>query len=238
MNVLPRVSGFCLSGDNQMDDTALISSARMGDLEAFNCLVLNYQDLIYRQAYHLLGDQEGAEDAVQEAFLSAYRHLRVFRDGNFKCWLLRIVTNTCYDELRRRKRRRTIALEPVDSHDDAIESTLWLEDPQEPPETRAERSDLRRQLQGGLESLPPDFREVVVLVDIQGLDYQEAARAAGIPVGTLKSRLARARMKLRQRLETLRTRHEDTQAMRLAPPKSGMDSFFDLPRPFPREYPC
>ncbi len=221
-----------------MDDTALICSARMGDLEAFNRLVLTYQDLIYRQAYHLLGDREGAEDAVQEAFLSAYRHLRVFRDGNFKCWLLRIVTNTCYDELRRRKRRRTVALEPVDSQDDAIESTFWLEDPQEPPETRAERADLRRQLQGCLDSLPADFREAVVLVDIQGLDYQEAALAAGIPVGTLKSRLARARMKLRQRVEMLRIRHEDTQPMRLVPAKSSMDSFFDLPRPFPREYPC
>ena len=172
-----------------MDDAALICSARMGDLEAFNRLVLNYQELIYRQAYHVLGDREGAEDAVQEAFLSAYRHLRIFRDGNFKCWLLRIVTNTCYDELRRRKRRRTIPLEPVDSHDDAVESTFWLEDPQEPPEVRAERSDLARQLQGCLDSLPPDFREAVVLVDIQGLDYQEAARAAGIEFEQLCLRL-------------------------------------------------
>jgi hypothetical protein len=77
-----------------------------------------------------------------------------------------------------------------------------------------------------------------VLVDIQGLDYQEAALAAGIPVGTLKSRLARARMKLRQRVEMLRIRHEDTQPMRLVTAKSSMDSFFDLPRSFPREYPC
>jgi RNA polymerase sigma factor (sigma-70 family) len=221
-----------------MDDTGLIYSARMGDLEAFNRLVLSYQDLIYRQAYHLLGDREGAEDAVQDAFLSAYRHLQVFRDGNFKCWLLRIVTNTCYDELRRRKRRRTIALEPVDSHDDAIESTSWLEDSQEPPESRAERSDLARQLQGCLDSLSPDFREVVVLVDIQGLDYQEAAQVAGIPVGTLKSRLARARMKLRHRLELLLAWHEEAQPMRLVASASSRDNFIDLPRPFQREYPC
>jgi len=221
-----------------MDDAALICSARTGDLEAFNRLVLNYQDLIYRQAYHLLGDREGAEDAVQEAFISAFRHLRVFRDGNFKCWLLRIVTNTCYDELRRRKRRRTIPLEPVDSHEDTVESTSWLEDPQDPPELRAERSDLARQLQGCLDSLPPDFREAVILVDIQGLDYLEAARAAGIPVGTLKSRLARARLKLRRRLEFLLARHDETQPVRLVQPVTGLDNFFDLPRPFPREYPC
>jgi len=221
-----------------MDDAALICSARMGDLDAFNSLVLNYQDLIYRQAYHLLGDREGAEDAVQEAFLSAYRHLRIFRDGNFKCWLLRIVTNTCYDELRRRKRRRTIPLEPVDSHDDAVESTFWLEDPQEPPELRAERSDLARQLQGYLDSLSPDFREVVVLVDIQGLDYQEAARAAGIPVGTLKSRLARARMRLRHRIGSFLVRRDETQPIRLVQPSSSTDNFFDHPRPLQHEIPC
>ena len=221
-----------------MDDAALICSARMGDLEAFNRLVLNYQELIYRQAYHVLGDREGAEDAVQEAFLSAFRHLRIFRDGNFKCWLLRIVTNTCYDELRRRKRRRTIPLEPVDSHDDAVESTFWLEDPQEPPEVRAERSDLARQLQGCLDSLPPDFREAVVLVDIQGLDYQEAARAAGIPVGTLKSRLARARMRLRHRLGLLLARSDESQPIQLVQSASSLDNFFDIPRPYPREFPC
>jgi RNA polymerase sigma-70 factor, ECF subfamily len=220
-----------------MDDTALICSARLGDLDAFNRLVLNYQDLIYRQAYHLLGDREGAEDAVQEAFLSASRHLRVFRDGNFKCWLLRIVTNTCYDELRRRKRRRTIPLEPVDTHEDTVESTSWLEDPQELPELRVERSDLAHQLQGCLDSLPPDFREAVVLVDIQGLDYQEAARAAGIPVGTLKSRLARARMKLRRRLELILTRRDETQTIRLVQPASSSDNFYDLPRPLSREFP-
>ena len=217
-----------------MDDTALISSARMGDLEAFNQLVLHYQDFIYRQAYHLLGDREGAEDAVQEAFLSAYRHLHAFRDGKFKFWLLRIVTNMCYDELRRRKRRWTIALEPVHSHDDAIESTFWLEDPQETPESRAERSDLRQQLQACLDSLPPNYREAVVLVDIQGFDYQEAAQAARIPVGTLKSRLARARMMLRHRLEYVMARHEDIQPVRLVQPMQIMDRFFDLPQASPR----
>lgn len=221
-----------------MDDAALIYSARMGDLEAFNRLVLSYQDLIYRQAYHLLGDREGAEDAVQDAFLSAYRHLRIFRDGNFKCWLLRIVTNTCYDELRRRKRRRTIPLDPVDTQDVPVESTFWLEDPQEPPELRAERSDLARDLQGCLDSLLPEFREAVVLVDIQGLDYLEAARAAGIPVGTLKSRLARARMKLRHRLGLLSAWREETQPVRMVPAAPGLDSHFERPLPIPPKFPC
>ena len=220
-----------------MDDATLICSARLGDLEAFNRLVLNYQDLIYRQAFHMLGDREGAEDAVQDAFLSAYRHLRAFRDGNFKCWLLRIVTNTCYDELRRRRRRQTIPLEPVDSLEEAVESTFWLEDPQELPESRAERAELAHQLQGCLDSLPPDFREAVVLVDVQGLDYQEAARAAGIPVGTLKSRLARARVKLRGRLEMLMTRRDETQPIRLVQQTTNRDLYFDYPRPIPRELP-
>jgi RNA polymerase sigma-70 factor (ECF subfamily) len=221
-----------------MDDTVLICSARMGDLEAFNHLVLHYQDLVYRQAYHLLGDREGAEDAVQEAFISAFRHLRIFRDGNFKCWLLRIVTNTCYDELRRRKRRRTIPLEPADSHNDASESTFWLEDPREPPELLVERSDMARDLQNCLDNLSSEFREAVVLVDIQGLDYQEAARAAGIPVGTLKSRLARARMKLRNRLNLLSAWREETQPIRLLQPVPAMENPFDLPMPYSSKFSC
>ena len=221
-----------------MDDAALIYSARMGDLEAFNHLVLNYQDMVFRQAYHLLGDREGAEDAAQEAFISAFRHLSVFRDGNFKCWLLRIVTNTCYDELRRRKRRRTIPLEPGDSHNEEGESNFWLEDPQEPPESRAERSDMAQNLQRCLDNLPPEFREAVILVDIHGLDYQEAARAAGIPVGTLKSRLARARMKLRHRLNSLLAWHEETQPLRSMQPTHVLESSFDLPMPYRSKFSC
>ena len=104
-----------------MDEASLIQAARQGDLDAFNRLVLAYQDRLYTQAYRLLGEAEAAEDATQEAFISAYRNIHTYRGGSFRGWLLRIVTNACYDELRRRKRRPTQPLEPLDEEDEEIE---------------------------------------------------------------------------------------------------------------------
>lgn len=184
-----------------MDEAGLIQDAQKGDLEAFNRLVLAYQDMVLNQAYRVMGELSAAEDAAQEAFLSAYRKIRTFRGGSFKAWLLRIVTNACYDELRRRKRRPTAPLEPVDPYDEAMESPHWLADPGESPEARATRTELGRAIQDCLDQLTPDFRAVVVLVDIQGLDYQQASQAVGKPLGTVKSRLARARGGLRDCLQ-------------------------------------
>lgn len=183
-----------------MNEPMLIHYARQGNLNAFNQLVLAYQDIIYRQAYYLLGDRESAEDAAQESFISAFRCLHMFRGGSFKCWLLRIVTNACYDELRRRKRNRSLSIEPESEDETAGEASSWLIDPGESPDNYAERADLARQLRRQLDRLPPVFRSAVVLVDIQGMDYRQAAQALAIPVGTLKSRLARARMQLRASL--------------------------------------
>ncbi len=158
--------------------------------------MLAYQDMVYNQAYRLLGDPEGAADAAQETFLSAYNHLRSFRGGSFKAWLLRITTNTCYDELRRQKRRPTQPLEPVDDEDEEIESPAWLADPAATPEERLEQQEASQAIQDCLEGLPLEFRTVVVLVDLQGLDYSEASQAIGKPLGTVKSRLAHARLRL------------------------------------------
>jgi len=180
-----------------MDEVALIDSARRGDLDAYNRLVLAYQDMVYNQAYRLMGSLEPAEDATQDAFISAYRNLSSYRGGSFKAWLLRIVTNACYDELRRQKRRPTIPLEPLDSEDEEVESPRWLADPSESPEEAAERAELNQALQRCLGDLPEEFRAVVILVDVQGLDYSEASQAIGKPLGTVKSRLARARLRLR-----------------------------------------
>jgi len=184
-----------------MDETGLIKDAQRGDLEAFNRLVLAYQDRVYNQAFRVLGDSQSADDAAQEAFISAYKNLRSFRGGSFRAWLLRIVTNACYDELRRRKRRPTIALEPVDDAGEEIESPHWIADPGELPEQNVERSELGQAIQACLDQLPEDFRVVVVLVDVQGLDYLEAAEAIGKPLGTVKSRLARARNQMRECLQ-------------------------------------
>ena len=144
-----------------------------------------------------MGEPEYAADATQEAFISAYKKLRSYRGGSFRAWLLRIVTNACYDELRRRQRRPTTSLEPLDDGGDEIESPQWLADPGETPEDSLERAELSSAIQRCLNDLPSDFRSVVVLVDVQGLDYAEAAQAIGKPVGTIKSRLARARTRLR-----------------------------------------
>ncbi len=184
-----------------MDEAALIQSAQKGDLDAFNRLVLAYQDMVYNQAYRMINEMDAAEDATQDAFISAYRNIRSYRGGSFKAWLLRIVTNSCYDELRRRQRRPTTPLEPLDQDDEEIESPHWLADPGETPEDAAERAELAQALQHCLEGLAPEFRAVVILVDVQGMDYTEASEAAGAPLGTIKSRLARARLKLRDCLQ-------------------------------------
>jgi RNA polymerase sigma factor (sigma-70 family) len=184
-----------------MDEAALIEGARGGDLDSYNRLVLAYQDLVYNQAYRMVGSREVAEDATQDAFISAYRNLSSYRGGSFKAWLLRIVTNACYDEMRRQKRRPTTPLEPLDSDDEEVESPRWLADPAETPEEAAERAELNRALQHCLGDLPEEFRAVVILVDVQGLDYGEASQVIGKPLGTVKSRLARARLRLRDCLQ-------------------------------------
>ena len=112
-----------------MDELALISSAQHGDLDAFNSLVLAYQDIVFNTALRILGDDEPAADATQEAFISAFRSLNTYRGGSFKAWLLRTVTNACYDELRRKKRRPTTPLEPDAADGDEMDTPRWLADP-------------------------------------------------------------------------------------------------------------
>lgn len=187
-----------------MDEASLIQDARRGDLDSFNRLVLAYQDMVYYQAYRVIGEQAAAEDATQDAFISAYKNITSYHGGSFKAWLLRIVTNACYDELRRRKRRPTTPLEPLDVDDEEIESPTWLADTSESPEETLERLDLGEAIQDCLKALPDDFRTVTVLVDVQGMDYQEAAQVIGSPIGTVKSRLARARLRLRECLQGFR----------------------------------
>lgn len=187
-----------------MDEAALIRAAQKGDLEAFNGLVLAYQDLLYNQAYRVIGEQGAAEDATQEAFISAYRKLHTYRGGSFRSWLLRIVTNACYDELRRRKRQPVVPLKPRSADDEELESPAWMVDPGELPEQALQRRELADAIQRCLDQLSVDFRMVVVLVDVQGLDYAEAAQVIEKPLGTVKSRLARARGRMQDCLRKFR----------------------------------
>ncbi|MEJ5223157.1 MAG: sigma-70 family RNA polymerase sigma factor [Anaerolineales bacterium] len=184
-----------------MDENALIHDAQRGDLDAFNRLVLTYQTALYNTALRILGDEDLAADATQEAFISAFRALNSYRGGSFKAWLLRTVTNACYDELRRQKRRPTTPLEPATEDDDEMESPRWLADSSMSPEEISEADELEHAIQHCLNALPVDFRAVVVMADIQGLDYTEIAAAIRTPLGTIKSRLARARLRLRECLQ-------------------------------------
>jgi RNA polymerase sigma-70 factor (ECF subfamily) len=167
--------------------------------------VLEYQEMAFNLAYRMLGDPDVAADATQNAFISAYKALSGYRGGSFKSWVMRIVSNTCLDEIRRQKRRPTTPLEPFDPEgEEEIESPSWLKDDNPSPEEVLESSELEGAIQNCLQSMKQDFRLVVVMVDIQGMDYQEVSDSTGLPLGTIKSRLARARGKLRECLQFFR----------------------------------
>jgi RNA polymerase sigma-70 factor (ECF subfamily) len=184
-----------------MDEQVLIRSAQTGDLDSFNSLVLAYQEILFNTALRILGDDELAADATQDAFISAFRNIISYRGGSFRAWLLRTVTNACYDELRRQKRRPTTPLEPTSNDDEEIESPYWMADPDLSPEQVSEQAELEHAIQHCLDGLPIDYRSVVVLADIQGLDYNEVAVTLRKPLGTIKSRLARGRLRLRECLQ-------------------------------------
>jgi RNA polymerase sigma-70 factor, ECF subfamily len=184
-----------------MDEQRLIEAALKGDLEAFNQLILAYQDLVFNQALWLLKDAAAAEDFAQDSFLQAYKKLDQFRGGSFRGWLMRIVTNACYDELRRQKRRPTLPLTAEDEDGLETDTEEWLVSPGASVEELVEQAELSAALQSTLDELPGEYSEVVRLVDLLELDYKEVAEMLSIPVGTVKSRLARGRLRLRQRLE-------------------------------------
>jgi RNA polymerase sigma-70 factor (ECF subfamily) len=179
-----------------MDEPTFIRAAQKGDVAAFNQLVRGYQAQVYRTAYRVLGDAASAQDATQDAFISAYKHLRAFRGGSFKAWLLRIVTNACYDQLRVKQRRPAASLDAMlldpDNPAPGLERAA-----SESPQDFAERQELGATIQRGLATLPHDQRMTLVLVDIEGLSYEDAADTLATNVGTVKSRLSRARAALR-----------------------------------------
>jgi RNA polymerase sigma factor (sigma-70 family) len=186
-----------LEGYTSLNEADLVSAAQKGDLDAFNQLVLLYQDRIYSLALRILGDETSAEDITQETFLAAYRSLSGFRNGSFRSWLYRIATNACYDELRRRKAHPVQPLELEDETEERFPPGYALSNSSPSPEKEYERLEVERAIQRALNQLDADYRAVVVLVDLQDFGYQEAAQILRVPIGTVKSRLARARRQLR-----------------------------------------
>ena len=187
-----------MAKDPKLDEPGLIAAAQTGRVDAFNQLVLAYQQRVYNLAYRIIGESAAAADASQEAFISAFQHISGFRGGSFRSWLMRIVSNACYDELRRRKRRPATPLDELGDYDE--EANPALINGHEGPAQHAERQELARAIQTGIETLPPNQRAALVLSDVQGMSYQEIAEATGVSLGTVKSRLARARSKVRDYL--------------------------------------
>jgi RNA polymerase sigma-70 factor (ECF subfamily) len=187
----------------ELDELAIIHRASRGDLEAFNVLIDRYQSLLFRIALRMLADEDDAADATQLAWISAFRNLGGFRGGNLRTWLARVVINTCYDEIRRQHRRHEAPLTQVNAGGEDMETDCWLADSAPGVEQIAETKEFERALNHCLQSLPTVYRTMLVLVDIEGLSYEEAAAAERVPIGTVRSRLARARMALREQLQRM-----------------------------------
>ena len=183
------------------DEETLIHHAMKGDLEAFNQLVLRYQNMAYNHAYALLGNPDQAEDAAQESFIKAFQAMKGFRGISFRGWLLKIVTNSAYDWLRRSQRHPVQPLFPEDENGEEVESPYWIVDPAGSVHATVEQKELSNDIYRMLDELPDVYRSVLILIDIYELDYTEAAKVLSIPLGTLKSRLARARLKMQTKLE-------------------------------------
>ena len=180
-------------------DEILVERARQGKLDAYNQLVLRYQGLAYGVAHRMLGDSDSAADATQDSFIKAYRRLEQYhgRGTAFRSWLMRIVVNTCYDMLRSRRRHsERIVSYDLDCGDDDWSSNL--RDPGERPEEYVLHREDATRIQAAIEALPADQRAVLILSDIEGLPYNEIADITGVPVGTVKSRLSRARARARE----------------------------------------
>jgi RNA polymerase sigma factor (sigma-70 family) len=187
----------------EQESEKLVAAAQAGSLAAFNDLVKLYESRVYNLAYRMLGDNEAAADATQDAFFQAYRALGQYRGGSFRSWLLKIATNICYDRLRSRKRHPTDSLNRIveDAEEFGGSDQGILEDPAGNLEEVALRRELARDLADALLSLPEEQRVVVILSDVQGLSYEEITAITGVGLGTVKSRISRGRLKIREYMQ-------------------------------------
>ncbi len=187
-----------------MEESLLIEKAANGDLDAFNQLVMEYQELAFNVAYRIMADDAAAADATQDAVISMYRKLDSYRGGSFKGWFLRIVTNACYDQLRKQKRRPTVALEPETDEGEIFDSPVWIADKSAGPEETVMNTQLEKAIQDCINKLNEKHKVVLVMVDVSGENYETVAEVIQSPVGTVKSRLSRARLKMQECLQAAR----------------------------------
>ena len=176
-------------------EAQIVRRVLQGDVNAFERLVTEYEKAVYAIAQRMTGNAEDAADMTQETFIKAYNSLQSFRgDSKFSVWLYRIASNVCLDFLRSRSRKPTVSLSVED--DEGEEGQLDIADESQSPELLMERGLTRDAVRRGLDTLPPDYRQILLLREIQGLSYDEIAAVLEIEVGTVKSRIFRARKRL------------------------------------------
>ena len=182
-----------------MTEKELITKAQKGDRDAFGQLVLTHQNRVFTLCVHMVGNREEAEDLAQEAFLKAWRSLESFHaESSFATWMHRLTTNLCLDHLRRQTRRQNVSV--AVSLDDEEAVVPEPADPGSDPQRELERKERQRALAKGLKELPEHHRRALVMREVSGMSYQEIADALELDLGTVKSRIARAREALRKRL--------------------------------------
>ncbi len=176
-------------------EQTLIAQSRDGDLDSFNAIVDMYQGQVYGVALRMVRDAALAEDLAQEAFISAYRNLNQYRGGSFKAWLLRITRNATLDALRKSQRRPSESLD-----ENMITFEAELVSPEATPDEAVLNAELGDHIKDVMADLHPDQRMAMVLIDVEGLSYEEAAETMAVSIGTVKSRLSRARGRMREAL--------------------------------------
>lgn len=177
------------------EELRLIDKVLAGDPDAFEPLVLEHQTKVYNLALKILGNESDAADAAQEAFIKAYSSLADYRaESRFAAWLYRLTNNVCIDLLRKKKRTAAVSLQQEDEEGEPME--LQIPDDRLSPEEEIEKKELQETVRAAMDALPEDCRRILTLREIGGLSYDELAETLGLEVGTVKSRLNRARKKL------------------------------------------
>lgn len=189
----------------QQEDERLVRAFAAGDTAAFDALVVRYKDMVYTMCYYLLGDADEAADQAQETFVKVYRSLNTFRfESSFSTWVYTIALNTCRNRLKSlsyRLRRKTVSLDDTDETGRAV---MEIADESCQPNGELEKKELMKHVRQAIAGLSVDHRTVIVLCDIKGLSYEEICRITGLDMGTVKSRISRARNELKARLKGYR----------------------------------
>jgi RNA polymerase sigma-70 factor (ECF subfamily) len=202
---MPEVSPAVSKPARKATDEELIRLVQRGSREAFSTLVSRYSSRIMNFVFQIVHDREAAEDLAQETFVRVYLNAHRYRDvARFSTWIFTIAANLAKNEVRNRSRRPTLPLaEEVGLSDEGLVSVV-LEDGGLQPDEEAEAGELRRDVAKAIDVLPPKYREVFVLREVEGFSYHEIADMAGLPKGTVKSRINRARLRFREEIERLR----------------------------------